>query len=380
MNTHTALLSFCMVTLFFSCQSKIGSVTVLSVDNSPLIVCDEAKVNDKKEIKLSNFTDTLQLIRLESKDDAFFKFQWLALSDNYICIWQRDGGAVKLFDKTGKFISDIGSVGQGPGEYRFIYDALIDEAGGYIYLSSYMEKSILQYNLQGKFLAKIDLGETLNKPRLFRNPDSSISLVHLCFKDKDDKFVAATILPSDIDSIRYTYAEELATSFKNQEGEKVGLNHEIWSYRNVSDFPFMLTSTDTLYHYNSIKNEIKAHFTLKMDAEKKGDSFFIFNELPHHYLVFIVGEKGQTILVNKETHEAFHATILNNWLGNMNAFPRFQDGYYFDIFEPAVLKEKLLNQLSSGNCPKEQVEKLKELAASLNDNDNNVLLLGKLKK
>lgn len=49
-------------------------------------------------------------------------------------------------------------------------------------------------------------------------------------------------------------------------------------YRNSADFPFMMTHTDTLYHYNSQTNKIQAAFTMLMDPNKKGDSYFIFKE------------------------------------------------------------------------------------------------------
>lgn len=378
MKTSNILLLFC-IGILAACQSKQKSVTVLSVDDSPLIVCNETKVGSQKETKLSELIDSLQIIRLDNKDEAFFKFQWMTLSDHYICILQ-DGGSVKLFDKSGKFLCNVGSIGQGPGEYRLIYDALIDEKEKCIYLSSFIDESLLKYNLQGEFVKKIDFGENLNKPRLFLNPDASVSMVHLCFKDRNNRFVAANFQTAIPDSIRYTYAEELASNYKDKEGKRIGLNQEIWSYRNVDNFPFMLTSTDTLYHYNSARNEIKAHFTMQMDKEKKGDAFFIFNELPRHYMVFIIGGKGGTVLIEKESQEAFYTTLKNDFMGEMDAFPHFQDGYFFDIYEPAMLKEKLEEQLEAGDCPEEQAGKIKEFTASLNENDNNILIIGKLKK
>lgn len=35
--------------------------------------------------------------------------------------------SVQAFDRKGYFITMIGSIGQGPGEYQTIYDAQIDE-------------------------------------------------------------------------------------------------------------------------------------------------------------------------------------------------------------------------------------------------------------
>lgn len=119
---------------------------------------------------------------------------------------------------------------------------------------------------------------------------------------------------------------------------------------------------------------------MKMDSEKKGDSFFIFNEFPHHYFVLIAGKNGRTILVDKAKQEAYDAKIVNDYMGNLNVSPKFQDGYYFRTYEPLALKEKIEEHLASGNCPEDQIEKLKALAGTLKENDNNLLLLGKLKK
>ena len=48
--------------------------------------------------------------------------------------------------------------------------------------------------------------------------------------------------------------------------------------------------------------------------------------------------------------------------------------------EPGFLKEKIEGYLCSGNNSDEQREQLNQLASSLEENDNNILLLGKLKK
>lgn len=365
--------------LFFSCQSSVKNVTTVALDDTQMIVCDENEVNEKREMKLSELIKDLQVIRFENKEEAFFKPAWFYFSDNYICVRQ-EGGVVKLFNKEGKFIANVGEVGQGPGEYRYVYDIIINETEKSIYITPNVGKFILKYDLNGKYLKTIGLEERLNKGRLFIQPNSILSLVHLCFKDIDGQFTGANIQISNNDSIQYIFVEGLASNMKDVTGTKNGLNNEIWSYRNAPDFPFMMTHTDTLYHYNSKKNEIKACFTLKMNPEKKGNSFFIYNELPHHYLVLIVGENGKNILIDKKKQEAYEANIVNDFMGNIDIFPSFQDGYYFQTYEPFALKEKLEKHLASGNCPKDQIDKLRVLKETLKENDNNILLLGKLKK
>jgi hypothetical protein len=375
----TIVLLVCSVAfiLFIANRPKKKSVTVISLKKSELIICDESLVEDEKDLNLSELVEDLQIIHLDNRDEAFTKCEWMYFSENYFCI--RGGNVVKLFEKSGKYLCDVGSKGNGPGEYRFPYDILIDEADRSIYVSDIIGEYILKYNMKGAFVRKISFGERLNKPRIFLNTDSTFSLAHLCFKDMDNQFVAANIQLHNNDSIKYTYVEELTSNFKNKAGQKVGIENEIWSYRNTPNFPFAMTHTDTLYHYNSIKNEISARFTMKIDKEKKGVRFIILNELPHHYLIVIVGGKGGRILVNKKTHEASYVNITNDSLGNMSTSLKFQDGYSFAMYEPTALREKIVEHLQSGDCPDDKINRLEKLRDRLKGNDNNVLILGKLK-
>lgn len=118
---------------------------------------------------------------------------------------------------------------------------------------------------------------------------------------------------------------------------------------------------------------------MTMDPEKKGDSFFIFNEWPHDYFVTIVGE-GRNILVNKESLTAYEVKFINDFMGNIECYPTCQDGYFYQNWEPAQLKDKLEEVLSSGDCPEEQKSKLEAFMQTLNENENNILFLGKLKQ
>ena len=370
-----------VVSLFlYACSSSVQNVTTVKLDDAQIVVLDEAKVTEKKTVKLSELVEDFQIIRFENKDEAFFKAFWMYFSDNYICIRQ-DGNPIKLFDKSGRYIGNVGNIGQGPGEYNHIYDILLDEKGQSIYVTPIVSDNVLHYDLTGKYIDKLRFGEKINKGRMFLSSDASIlSLVHLCFRDAGDKFTGANVQLQNPDSVQYVYVEEIASNMKNQEGIRVGFNDEIWSYRNSADFPFMMTHTDTLYHYNSQTNKIQAAFTMSMDPDKKGDSFFIFNEWPHHYFVTIVGEGGRNILVSKERPVGYEVEFVNDFMGNLEFYPQTQDGYFYQNWEPAELRDALEEALASGNCPDDQKEKLKAFMQTLHDNDNNLLFLGKLKQ
>ena len=369
------------ISLFlYACSSSVQNVTTVKLDDAQIVVLDEAKVTEKKTVKLSDLVEDFQVVRFDNKDEAFFKAFWMYFSDNYICIRQ-SGNPIKLFDKSGRYLGNVGNIGQGPGEYNHIYDILLDEKGQSIYVTPIVSDNVLHYDLTGKYIDKLRFGEKINKGRIFLSPDAStLSLVHLCFRDAGDKFTGANVQLQNPDSVQYVYVEEIASNMKNQEGIRVGFNDEIWSYRNSADFPFMMTHTDTLYHYNSQTNKIQAAFTMSMDPDKKGDSFFIFNEWPHHYFVTIVGEGGRNILVSKERPVGYEVEFVNDFMGNLEFYPQTQDGYFFQNWEPAELREALEEALASGDCPDDQKEKLKAFMQTLHDNDNNLLFLGKLKR
>ena len=368
------------VSLFlYSCSSSVQNVTTVELDDTQIVVLDEAMVTEKKTVKLSDLVEDFQIVRFENKDEAFFKAYEMYFSKNHIYIKQPEE-AIKLFDKSGRYIGEVGNIGQGPGEYNAIYDILPDEKNQSIYVMPIVGNYILRYDLTGKYVDKLRFGEKINKGRMFLSPDAStLSLVHLCFRDAGDKFTGANVQLQNPDSVQYVYVEEIASNMKNQEGMRVGFNDEIWSYRNSADFPFMMTHTDTLYHYNSQTNKIQAAFTMLMDPNKKGDSYFIFKEWPHHYFVTILGEGGRSILVDKEQPVGYEVEFVNDFMGNMEFYPQTQDGYFFQNWEPAELREALEETLASGNCPDNQKEKLNTFMQTLHDNDNNLLFIGKLK-
>ena len=88
-----------VVSLFlYACSSSVQNVTTVKLDDAQIVVLDEAKVTEKKTVKLSDLVEDFQVIRFDNKDEAFFKAFWMYFSDNYICIRQ-DGNPIKLFDK-----------------------------------------------------------------------------------------------------------------------------------------------------------------------------------------------------------------------------------------------------------------------------------------
>lgn len=363
-------ISFYAALLFCSCTSTSIPVETIGINGENVLVLNESKVKETRAVKLSELTDGYELIRFEKKDDAYFKYQWIYFSENYVCIRQ-SGGPIKLYDSKGRFIHDVGNIGHGHGEYISAYDVLIDEKDSCIYVTSITGNCVLRYDLQGRYVDEIKLGARANKACLYMPSDSVLSLVHICFAEGSDKFTAANISLTNIRDIRYTYNEALGVNSINEKKESVGFNYENFAYRNSDHFAFFITSSDTLYHYD--EEEVRAVFTVK--AEKDAP-FLILNELPNHYLSNI---NGAIILTDKQTGESYHAEFINDYIGNMGIYPRIEDGYIFQNFDQTSLKEDLTERLEKGDYPEGQKDFLQDLVNSLDTTGNDILFRAKLK-
>ena len=96
-----------------------------------VVVCDLSLLKDTVDLPFSFFLKDFQIIKLDNRDEAMVGENNLCVSENYILVY----GSVyelhpcRLFTKKGEFVTNIGAIGQGPGEYRAVYKAGVDEEG-----------------------------------------------------------------------------------------------------------------------------------------------------------------------------------------------------------------------------------------------------------
>ena len=96
-------------------------------------------------------------------------------------------------------------------------------------------------------------------------------------------------------------------------------------------------------------------------------------------------QSTRLILVDKKTQEARYVRIVNDYLGGWEIDPfylsfRIRDGYFTCAMEPIELKELLKESLDNNELTPDVRKKVTELNNKLNPNDNNVIMIGKLKQ
>jgi hypothetical protein len=353
-----------------------------------LIICDINSLNKRIEIPLSAFVEGLQIVKLENSDQALVGENPARISENYLLVNGDRVLPVKLFErKTGKFVCNIGSIGQGPGEYRLIYDRQLDEENNRIYLLPWQAKDILVYDLQGKALPPIPVCFDVPKGK-FRvdTRDSTVTVVTLPFtgakavvwSQTTDGRLLNAVVPGNL---------EVVPDFSN----------EVDASTYGDDFAFSIFTfsprVDTLYHYERKTNRLMPAFTL--DFKNREPVMHSYAELPDFYVGSImrsvrkdqlsyVSEEESSYIVNRKTLRGSYFKLVNDFFGGMEIqYPSFcfTDGYYVRNVEPAILLAELEEVLEKNkDLPASKVNELTDLKNSITENDNNYILLGKLKQ
>lgn len=399
-------ISIALATILVACNSKPSDKIYLgNLDNQAVIaqtskvnghdvtVLQLGLVNDSIDIPLSHLVEDLQIVPLDNRDEALIDDSKVYVSENYILVTRSTGShniPCKLFKKDGTYIANVGSVGQGPGEYNLIYCAQIDEASGFIYLLQWNAKSILAYNLKGEFVKSIPLNgkyDNLVVPKgVFKvnTEKNRIAVALLPFKNQP-----AVVWVQDMEGnfIHTPNADflKIKPDFSNEINLSRSENHF-----GFNIFTFWELRKDTLYHFDMDKGELIPRFTAEF---KNNPILHDYMELPGHYMCMVTQpkqiaegtyetEEQQFIIVDKKTNRGNYVRIFNDYLGNLeiNYFPyACTDGYYIANLEPSVLLEQIEKALKSEELPHERQEQLKALQNQIDEDHNNYILYAKLK-
>ena len=137
-----------IIFLIFS-EEKRGNK---QIRNDDLIKVDVKKTfAHQKELILQDFMD-VEYIVLETKNDFLNQGVVLDIGNEFILIKNRiNDGNIFLYNRQGKALKILNRKGQGPEEYTNISKVILDEENKEIFINDYHIKKILVYDLNGKF-------------------------------------------------------------------------------------------------------------------------------------------------------------------------------------------------------------------------------------
>lgn len=402
MNRMVFFFNVAMV-LFTSCaergvviRERIDELPVVAervlIDGDTVIVCHPEMLTDSIALPLSHFVEDLEIVPLETSDEAYVRSTGVYVTDNYFLLHSSRNMPFKLFTRDGKFVCNIGSSGNGRGNYGQVYDFQMVEKHNRIYIMPWSARELLVYDMQGQFQGYIPLNQpgeqmiTYGKP-VFRVDGEREEITVASIPWKRNQHIVW------VQDFKGNVLREL-TSNPFQVSDTYSV--ETYSRQNTGAFDFSVLEyypqrNDTLYHYVKESNILQPVFTMSFPEDRI---------LPHSYLehptCFLVTtmdgmqESGleSTItyghneyIIDKRTLRGGKYSVYNDFLGGTSTFwlKHSSGGYYVRNLSPLTLKAELQEALGKDNLTPSLRKKLSALAESIDvDRDNNYLMVGRL--
>ena len=326
---HYIITGALLVIMLCGCSSA-SKQAAETEEGLPVINLSE-NVEQVSALHLSDAVDHVEVVPLETTDKSLIKqVSRIEVTENDI--WVKNSNTnILRFSRDGKFRNTVGKVGQGPGEYSFVTDFVIDPVKKELHLNS-STMGILTYDYEGNFLRK-----ATDKPLLevYGTPDPAGSKM-LLYKNQfllsRNLYLLNMNNPNLKDSLWSVALMDEGFNFKKlfknpahagREDEITSEEHlaPTWGWvnywteeRTSTDFygdelTLKLPDTDTIYIYNASLQELEPRYAIHTE-ERKGDyalthewvkerRAFGYFRLSHYYasrdFVYLVGHKDNDV-------------------------------------------------------------------------------------
>lgn len=374
-----------MMACFCSCADKNVDNGILQIDvnvEHPLIQLNLKDIADVTYIKLANDSDFLVRSRA------------LVCSENYILAKGGETGEILIFDRKGLPIRKFSHYGNDPHEYNYITNLRVDEKRGEIYVHDVFSQKIIVYNLNGEYIREFASGDA----RFIYNFDDDVFLVYntetnrvnadlkpyFSILSKDDGKILRKIDVPFSSEKKY----DLAVTKQGDGGSFTYTAMHLPLVRNSEGYVLNELSSDTIYKYSYDGTLIPIIYRTPAISSMSVPAFLQYGIETGKYMFLtriLVDETNERDMFpetnwvyNKENGDINEYDIrnddysdakivLNSHLVNCDV----QSGYGVSRFNAG----ELVDAYQKGNLS----GKLKDLASSLEEEDNDVLILYKFK-
>jgi len=391
-----------------------------------------------QRVYCSDFFSSIELIPLETNDNSIVYPRVLhdviLANDSLIFILSdTEFGRIihapvrrvlLVFDRYGKYLNHIGSIGQGPGEFLGIHDFYFNPEKPTIFVNDFT--SIYEYEFNGKFIGSFRRpmieGKFLYSSKCIENNiffGSSFSREQPidCFLfDRKSEiikiFQSHFFNETDINSKGHikTFQTDGRLYVKDD-----GINDTLYVIENFNLHPICVFDFGKYAYPLGEKNEAGQRKIINFDAGERTSRFFENTSLivmPNYYYYELLSPKslpapksrpeegfaGKRSLdrlihgiydITKNTNVLFDTDhfqqkgFINDINGGLSIIPRYYagNGEVIDIWRADDMKEMLTEEYFSTQTikDKEAHQKLRELLKNLKEDDNPVVVIAKLK-
>lgn len=384
MKTKTFISAITLMASLIACKSQS--------EKTELITINVEKNYPKKELILQDFVD-VEYIPLETTDEFINKGIVKAVGKNYIAVVNGGNeGDIFLYNRSnGKGVRKINRKGQGGEEYSQITQIVLDEEQNEMFIVDYPRQKFMVYNLEGKFLRDFNFDE--NSYYTFVYPYDKAHLI--VYKDcahhgQPQKSCHAIISKQDGKTIR-----EISLSYKELEDIRYTGMHEKYGeitavpahYLTIparKDWYLASISSDTIYRH--LPNGDKHPYMVRTPSINSMDpEVFLFPKMMTEQYDFLVSIKkkmtehfsfpSENLIYDKQEKAVYTYTIQNT------DFEGSDVAIWESSLNPEVASYRILyaHDLVEAYEEGKLKGRLKEIASTLDEEDNPVIMLMKQK-
>jgi len=371
----------CLSLLFiltFSDNQKPKSVTSINLSNQTF-----------RNISLSSLIEEIQYIPL-SNDKLLNEISKVKQAQSNFYIIDNKSLLLK-FSNNGKFEAQIGRIGNGPGEYLFITDFTIGENSSVTYALISYQKKIFEYTPTGKYIQAINL--YIRAQKIAGYNDGFLTFNNISNGDNPISFVLLDLKGNILNQFANKY------KFNNGNGRSVRFEGECLFYNFQGKLHLKEIYDDTVFYVENksmipkfILNSGKNRFTTEI-RKNLNDGNVLYNIVfqsnifeTKNYLFFEYND--QILVYNKKTLESYEISKNVGFINDVDGGPNvvfktaINDNTLLTWYNAFELKGYVASEAFKSSTPKfpEKKKALEKLANSLNENDNPVLMLVKLKE
>jgi len=361
---------------------------------------DVRKSYPEKEILLTDIAD-VSYVHLSTSDDDYLYNGWIHnIGENTIFIYNPMFGTSLFFTKDGNPKSHFNRSGQGPEEHRKSVEMIYDEAADEVFAYRLFYNVIQVYSSTGMFKRKITLPQGMMITQLIVFDDHSLfffdntyTLRELRVRLTGQELSEDCVLP--FYRISKTDGKVLDCVELPCTRPFIGINYEgRWQVAGRFKFPIKCSAgallwnaeADTIFLYTGDKSLTPVFCQIPRTTSLNPMEYldFYLDRGQYQFITVSILRDGELshprkyYMRNKKTGEVVHPKLLlpdykgkELYVGTPNPYP-FGEAYY----EKGCIFELDLYELKEADRENRLSGKLKELVATLNeDEDNNVFVL-----
>lgn len=293
---------------------------------------------------MSSYFKSVSPIILETSENNLIKsIDIIQTTDDYIFILDRQYKRLHCYNKKGKFVRMIGSVGNGPGEYNNISDFTINESDKLIFLLDNYTLKIHVYKFTGEHVNTINISNSIdgacghiqyNNGHLFTDYQPA----------KSKQETTPLLMKFDVNSGEFL-SEHLSSEIYNLGFQLITFKNNSYFYSKNSSSSFYTPIYSPIVF--SIENNVLPYFKIESKRVLKKEEIEGYdlsvpgviseiNSLDKIKSILFFSEIGDYIICEYSDGYYIHTIVFSKTSKEVNLYAGFFDDFVYKNFKESI--------------------------------------------